>query len=95
MVDLDLQIKSIHDKLQQLLRQKNMLQKENQKLTKELEKALTINQEREKSLQTIQQQMDVLKLGSASLNEEEKSALGKRIDVYLKEIDKCLALLNT
>ena len=95
MVDLDLQIKSIHDKLQQLLKQKSMLQKENQKLTKELEKAIAVNQDREKSLQTVQQQMDVLKLGSGSLNEEEKSALGKRIDLYLKEIDKCLALLNT
>lgn len=95
MVDLDLQIKSIHDKLQQLLKQKSMLQKENQKLAKELEKAIAINQDREKSLQNVQQQMDVIKLRSGSLNEEEKSALGKRIDLYLKEIDKCLALLNT
>jgi hypothetical protein len=29
------------------------------------------------------------------MNEADKNALGKRIDVYLKEIDKCLALLNT
>ena len=39
--------------------------------------------------------MDVVKLGSGNLNEAEKNALSKRIDVYLKEIDKCLALLNT
>jgi regulator of replication initiation timing len=39
MVDLDLQIKSIQDKLQQLLRQQSLLQKENQKLKKDLEKA--------------------------------------------------------
>jgi hypothetical protein len=95
MVDLDLQIKIIHEKLHQLMKQKSMLQKENQKLTKELEKAISINQEREKNLQNVQQQIDVLKLGSGSLNEDEKNALGKRIDVYLKEIDKCLALLNT
>ena len=95
MVDLDLQIKNIQDKLQQLLRQQNLLQKENQKLKKDLEKAVAVNEEKEQTFQAIQQQMDVLKLGSGSLNEKERNALGKRIDVYLKEIDKCLSLLNT
>ncbi len=95
MVDLDLQIKSIQEKLQQLLKQQGLLQKENQKLKKDLDKALSVTEEKEQTLQAIQQQMDVLKLGSGSLNEEEKNALSKRIDVYLKEIDKCLSLINT
>ena len=95
MVDLDLQIKSIQDKLQQLLKQQALLQKENQKLKKELEKSIFVSDEKERSLQVIRQQVDVLKLGAGNLNNAEKNALGKRIDVYLKEIDKCLALLNT
>lgn len=95
MVDLDLQIKSIQDKLQQLLKQQALLQKENQKLKKELEKSIVVSDEKERSLQVIRQQVDVLKLGAGNLNNAEKNALGKRIDVYLKEIDKCLALLNT
>jgi regulator of replication initiation timing len=96
MVDLDLQIKSIQDKLQQLLKQQAVLQRENQKLTKDLEKAAAENEEKEKSLQAIQQQVDVVKLGSGNLlNDTEKTVLSKRIDGYLKEIDKCLALLNT
>lgn len=95
MVDLDLQIKSIQDKLQQLLKQQALLQKENQKLKKELEKSIVVSDEKEKSLEVIRQQVDVLKLGAGNLNNAEKNALGKRIDVYLKEIDKCLALLNT
>ena len=95
MVDLDLQIKSIQDKLQQLLKQQAMLQKENQRLKKELEKATLLTVEKQELMQTLQQQMDVAKLGSGNLNEAEKNALGKRIDTYLKEIDKCLALLNT
>jgi regulator of replication initiation timing len=96
MVDLDLQIKSIQDKLQQLLRQQAALQKENQKLKKDLEKAVSDKEEKEQSLQTINRQVDALKLGSGNLlNDTEKTALSKRIDGYLKEIDKCLALLNT
>jgi regulator of replication initiation timing len=95
MVDLELQIKSIQDKLQQLLKQQALLQKENLKLKKELDKSSAIHEEKERSLQAVRQQMDVLKLGSGNLTEDEKNALGKRIDGYLKEIDKCLALLNT
>ncbi|MES2372334.1 MAG: hypothetical protein V4557_07130 [Bacteroidota bacterium] len=95
MVDLDLQIKNIQDKLQQLLRQQALLQKENQKLKKDLEKAMLDNGEKEQSLQAIRQQVDVIKMGSGNLNDAEKNALSKRIDGYLKEIDKCLALLNT
>jgi regulator of replication initiation timing len=96
MVDLDLQIKSIQDKLQQLLKQQAVLQRENQKLKKDLEKAIVENNEREQSLQALQQQVDAVKLGSGNLlNDTEKTVLSKRIDGYLKEIDKCLALLNT
>jgi len=95
MAELDLQIKNIQDKLQQLLRQHQLLQKENGKLKKELEKMQQLGAEKEQGLQTLQQQVDVLKLGPGNLSETEKNALGKRIDTYLKEIDKCLALLNT
>ena len=95
MVDLDLQIKSIQDKLQQLLKQQAVLQRENQRLKKELDKATGLLEEKQSLMQSLQQQMDVVKLGSGNLNEAEKNALGKRIDIYLKEIDKCLALLNT
>ena len=95
MVDLDLQIKSIQEKLQQLLKQQAGLQRENQRLKKELDKATGLLEEKQSLMQSLQQQMDVVKLGSGNLNEAEKNALGKRIDIYLKEIDKCLALLNT
>lgn len=96
MVDLDIQIKSIQDKLQHLLRQQSVLQKENQKLKKDIERIQAENSEKEQLLHTAQQQLDALKLGAGGmLNENEKAVLGKRIDGYLKEIDKCLALLNT
>ena len=95
MVDLDLQIKSIQDKLQQLLKQQSILQKENQRLKKDLEKVGSQNLEKQAVVQSLQQKMDLAKLGTENLTEEEKKALSKRIDGYLREIDKCLALLNT
>lgn len=95
MVDLDPQIKRIQEKLQVLLKQQLVLQKENQRLKKELEKNITGNSEKQELLQVLQQQVDTLKLGSGKLDESEKQSLSKRIDGYLKEIDKCLAILNT
>lgn len=95
MVDLSVQIRSIQDKLQQLLKQQALVQKENQQLRKELERWQAQNEEKESRILALQNQLDAVKLGALSLNETEKTALGKRIDGYLKEIDKCIALLNT
>jgi chromosome segregation ATPase len=93
-VDLDTQLKTIQGKLQQVLKQYLHLQKENAQLKKELSKTQQNNSEKTEQLQTLQQQVDVLKLGVSGWNEHEKAELEKRIDVYLKEIDKCISLLN-
>jgi len=95
MADLSIQIKNIQEKLQQLLKQQVLLQKENQQLRKEIVSLQERNAEKQSLLQELQNQLDAAKLGGASLGETEKAALEKRIDGYLKEIDKCLALLNT
>jgi len=92
--ELEAQLKSIHAKLQQVLKQYQLVQKENVQLRKELTRTQETHQEKETQLNALQQQVDVLKLGMQGWNEAEKAALEKRIDVYLKEIDKCLALLN-
>lgn len=96
MADIESQIKRVQDKLQQLLRQQAALQKENQRLKKELDAANRSAGEKETALAALKQQLDVLKMGSGNqLSESEKTALSRRIDGYLKEIDKCMALLNT
>lgn len=95
MVDLGIQINTIQDKLQQLLKQYELLQKENRRLTKELEKATQAGSENERQMERFQQQLDAVKLGGVAWNATDKEAMEKRINAYLKEIDKCLALLNT
>ncbi len=96
MLDLELYINRIQDKIQQLTRSKQLLARENQRLEKELEKARALLAEKDGQLQNIQQQLDALQLGTtSSRSPEEKAELEKRINGYLKEIDRCLALLNT
>lgn len=95
MLDLDRHIKNIQEKLQQLLRHQQVLVKENQRLEKELEKSKQLLQEKEETVAILRQQLDALKLSAVAQSPEEKALLEKRINGYLKEIDKCLALLNT
>jgi hypothetical protein len=93
-MDIDARLKAIQMKLQQVLKQYQLLQKENVQLKKELQKSQQNNADKTEQLQVLQQQVDVLKLGVSGWNDQEKEELEKRIDVYLKEIDKCIALLN-
>jgi hypothetical protein len=93
-MDIELQLKSIQGKLQQMVKQHQLLLKENARLNKELEKAKTTIAEKAEQFSTLQQKADAIKLRVTEWNPEEKVELEQRIDVYLKEIEKCLALLN-
>jgi len=94
MADLAQQIKTVQDKLQQLLKRHATLQKENQQLKKDLEEATALTTEKEQSINTLKHQVNALQISTGNLSAAEKETLNKRIDGYLKEIDKCIAMLN-
>jgi hypothetical protein len=94
MVEISVQIKAIQEKLQLLLKQQQLLQKENQQLKKNLEKMQTEKLQKESDLQGLIQQLETVKIGGAQWSPSEKLLMEKRIDGYLKEIEKCLLLLN-
>ncbi|MBY0482648.1 MAG: hypothetical protein K2Q21_14935 [Chitinophagaceae bacterium] len=94
MVELSVQIKAIQEKLQLLLKQQQLLQKENQKLKKDLEKLQSEKLQKETDLQALIQQLETVKIGGSQWSASEKAIMEKRIDGYLKEIEKCLLLLN-
>lgn len=94
MEQLEAQIKNLHTKLQQLLKQQQLLQRKNNTLEKQ-NAALKISlDEKNTIINAIQQRMDVFKLSANALSENEKQELKKRIDIYLAEIEKCLTLIN-
>jgi chromosome segregation ATPase len=94
MADLDVQLKNIQEKLQQLLRSYQVLQKENLQLKEALQQARSAYSDKDAKLKQVQEQLDVLQLSSPNRSAAERKALEKRIDSYLKEIEKCLSLLN-
>ncbi len=91
---LNTQITQLQNKLQLLLKNYAVLQKENIHLKKNIEKKENLLQAKTQQIQDFQQQLDSLKITRGGWGEEDKKQLQRRIDQYLKEIDICLAGLN-
>ncbi|HRE37062.1 MAG TPA: hypothetical protein PK977_02110 [Chitinophagaceae bacterium] len=87
-------LKRIQDKLQQLLKNYAAMQKENAKLKEELTDAQQKASAQQKVTDELKQQVSILKLSSGEMDEAEKKEFEKRINGYLKEIDRCIALLE-
>jgi predicted P-loop ATPase len=87
-------LKRIQNKLQQLLKQYASLQKENSLLKEELEKSKAQSLQHQQGIIHLKQQVDVLKLNAGEMKEADKKEIEKRINSYVKEIDRCIALLS-
>lgn len=93
-MSVDNQFNAIAEKLQQLLKQQNRLKKENERLRSELEnckKRETAFQER---IDELSQQLQVLKFAAGEMPDKDKKEFERKINQYIKEIDKCIAFLG-
>ncbi len=88
------QIKRIQEKLQKLIRQTNTLQKENARLVHELDQSKEQSVAYQKNVDILKEQVNVLRLNAGDMNEGDKKEFEKKINGYLKEIDRCIALLG-
>ena len=87
-------LKRIQDKLQLLLKQYTAAPKENSNLKEELKLATHKATEQQKNMEELKQQVSVLKLNAGEMSEVDKKEFEKRINNYVKEIDRCIALLG-
>ena len=91
---LEQHIKRITDKLQQLLKNHRLLQKDNERQSTLI---AALQQEKEKDAQqitTLKEQVNILKAAAGQMNEADKKAFEKNISQYIREIDKCISLLS-
>jgi chromosome segregation ATPase len=93
-MSVDQQFNSLNDKLQQLLKQYNRLQKENEKLKEELLLAKNKELETEHKIEEIQQQVSIMKISSGEMSDKDKKEFEKKINQYIREIDKCISFLS-
>ena len=94
MSELESQIKRIQEKLQLVLKKQDDLSKENQRLKKDIDKSIKQSTQYLQLIETLKQQVDVLKISSGNWDENDKKDFEKRINLYVREIDKCIALLS-
>jgi hypothetical protein len=88
------QLKRIHEKLQELLKKHVALEKENQQLRKEnlLLKEKSVSQQTK--VEELKQQGQILKMNSGEMNTADKKEFEKKINGYVKEIERCIAMLG-
>jgi chromosome segregation ATPase len=91
---LEEQIKRISEKLQQLLKQHQLLQKENDKLHKELGDIKKLYGEKARQIDELDQKVAVLKTATNNMSDADKKELEKRLNGYIKEIDRCIEMLG-
>ncbi len=77
-----------------MLRQRDLLLKENVKLREEVRQLQQNMDQQATRLEQLQQQIEILKATKAEMSEGEKRALEKRLGQYIREIDRCIALLG-
>lgn len=94
MSNIEQHLKRIQDKLQQLLKQHAALQKENSKLKEELGSAQQKIAAQQKNADELKQQVSILKVTAGDISEADKKEFEKRINGYLKEIDRCITMLG-
>ncbi|MBN8688764.1 MAG: hypothetical protein J0M10_17230 [Chitinophagales bacterium] len=88
------QLKRIQDKLQQLLKSHTAARRENERLKNELQLTREKLEQQQKTADELKQQVGVLKMNAGGLSGTDKKELEKKISGYLKEIDRCIALLG-
>lgn len=87
-------LKRIQDKLQQLLKEQQLLQAENDRMRQSLEAAQAQLEKQQKDLESWKQKAEISQYTSGGMDEAEKKQFEKRINAYLKEIDRCITLLS-
>lgn len=88
------QLKRIQDKLQQLLKQHAAVQKENAALKQELQVAGKKISDSQQTIDELKQQTSILKVNADLMSDADKKEFEKRLSHYIKEIDRCIALLG-
>ena len=94
MTESEQHLKRIQDKLQLLLKQHAILQKENQSLKEELGQIKKQAEDFNASSETLKQQLEILKYNNGGMDEPEKKQFEKRLNSYLKEIERCITMLS-
>jgi archaellum component FlaC len=90
----EIQFKRVHEKILLLMKQHQTLQKENERLKDDLKKMQDRSEVISRDVEKFRQQAEAVRLSGRNMEEADKRILEKRLNQYVREIDKCIALLQ-
>jgi predicted nuclease with TOPRIM domain len=88
------QIERIEQKLSKLLGKIKHIQKENEALVKEMKLKQELISELKQKNEKLEMKLNLRTASNAIQEEASKVAMEKRLSEYIKEIDRCIALLG-
>lgn len=88
------QIKRVAGKLQELLRHHDLLIKENTRLKASVAQLQKQQDEQVSKIASLEQSVSVLRTLQGKLDEPDRKLLEKQLNAYIREIDRCIAMLG-
>ena len=93
--DVTAHFQELSQKLQQLLKQQEQLLREHEKCKQELAQLKNQNNTYWEEINGLKEQLAIVQTAAGSMNEPDKKAFEKRLNQYIRDIDKVIAHLNT
>lgn len=87
-------LQRIRQKLKQLIEQHQTLLSEKKRLSVEVEKVKQTLSEQRSLNQGLSDQLSAAQFKTGGLSQDEKAAIEKKINHYIKEIDRCISQLG-
>ena len=94
MTTLSENIKRINDKLQLLLKNYLLLQKESSRQNELIKQLKEAKEKDNQQITALQEKISILKAATGKMNEADKKTFEKNINQYIREIDKCIGILS-
>ena len=94
MGELEQHIRRVNDKLQQVLKDYQQLQKDNLRQSALIEELKKAKETSAQQVETLRQQVGILKAAAGNMNEADKKEFEKTINRYLRDLDKCIGILS-
>lgn len=94
MKTIEEQTKDINKKLQQFIKRYAALQKENSILSREISECREKEKAEMEKINLLEMQTSILKASTGKMNESEKMEFEKRINLYIRDLEKCMTMLN-
>lgn len=91
---VDEQFTILNEKLQRLLQNYNRLQREAEKLREEVAESKASEAATKMQMEEMQQQVSILKLAAGQMHEKDKKIFERKLNQYIKEIDRTIAYLS-